>query len=505
MLHPHKLRPTRFPAFLLVLTALALVPPGVARGVERRPFPDRVQHPDALGDYVLLSWNDLGMHCMNRLHANFSVLPPYNNLDAQLIRRGDATHLPVIDTTALIAYSIPGNTTSVTKTDFWTCAPALFGVTLPPDVGLTGLGLTGTFARVGPRFRAEGIPVTPFPDATPTVESPYQQALVIASIGGAEVARSNPVIPVSTELSCVSAGCHSSESAILDGHESVNGFNPNARPILCARCHADPVLGTTGRPDAGYFSFRIHDAHKFMDQQFTGTTLCYKCHPGPTARCLRGVMANTFGLACQDCHGSMNTVATSIETGRVPWLQEPACRTCHTSRFGEPIGQLYRQTTGHGGVMCEGCHNSTHSEWPSFLAADNANAVALQGRAAPLSDCRVCHGAVPQAPGPHGIITVDVGTEVLAGAAPLRAWPNPLRESCTLETSARAAGGGRLLIFDAQGRTVRLLHGRAAGGDRARATWDARDQYGVRVGPGTYFARWQDGGAGAACRLTVVR
>ena len=32
------------------------------------------------GNYVLLSWNDLGMHCMNQYHPNLSVLPPYNNL-----------------------------------------------------------------------------------------------------------------------------------------------------------------------------------------------------------------------------------------------------------------------------------------------------------------------------------------------------------------------------------------------------------------------------------------
>ncbi len=492
--------PVVAPCLVVLLLASSPVP-----AATRLPFVQRVARPDPLGPYVLLSWNDLGMHCMNRLHANFSVLPPYNNLDAQLVRRGDATHLPVIDTTAVITYSFPGNTTSVTKTDFWTCAPALFGVTLPPDVGLTGLGLTGTFLKVPPRYRAEGIPVTPFPDATPTVENPYQQALVIASIGGGEVARSSPVVPVSTELSCVSAGCHASEDAILLGHEPVTGFNPAARPILCAKCHADPVLGAAGRPDANYFSFRIHDQHSFMDQQFTGTALCYKCHPGPTARCLRGVMANTFGLVCQDCHGSMVTMATSIGTGRVPWLQEPSCRTCHTSRFGEPIGQLYRQTTGHGGVMCEGCHNSTHSEWPSFLAADNATVVALQGTAGPLADCTVCHGVMPQAAGPHGIIPSDVGPEILAGALPLRAWPNPVRTACTLELSARDVTSGRLLVYDLEGRVVRLLRPLAAGGGRARATWDGRDHDGRRVAPGTYFARWQDGAYREACRITVVR
>ena len=65
------------------------------------------------GDHVLLAWNDLGMHCMNKDHANFSVLPPYNNLDAQLVRRGDATRLPELVTQQVtVEYSFPGNTTT---------------------------------------------------------------------------------------------------------------------------------------------------------------------------------------------------------------------------------------------------------------------------------------------------------------------------------------------------------------------------------------------------------
>lgn len=38
-----------------------------------------------LGDYIILVNNDLGMHCMNRDHQNLSILPPYNDLQAQVI------------------------------------------------------------------------------------------------------------------------------------------------------------------------------------------------------------------------------------------------------------------------------------------------------------------------------------------------------------------------------------------------------------------------------------
>jgi hypothetical protein len=489
----------------LSLVSLALV--ALVAGATR-PTPARAAST-SLGQWVVLAWNDLGMHCMNQFHATFSVLPPYNNLRAQVIHRGDATHAPQVVTAGVaVEYSVPGNTYSVGKTDFWTYAPALFGVTLPNDIGLTGKGLSGSLDPTAGHFAADGIPVTPFPDASPTVESPYQQALVIARDGqGAELARSTPTIPVSVDLSCVSSGCHASEQAILNGHPRVAGFDPNQRPILCAKCHADPALGTTGSGDAGYFSFRMHDQHAFIDQQIPGIAGCYKCHPGSTPKCLRGTMANDHGMVCQDCHGGMANVAATIEGGRVPWVNEPRCANCHTSQYAENPGTLYKLSTGHGGVACEGCHNSTHAEVPSREAADNANNIALQGYAGPLRDCTVCHGITPAGAGPHGLTVASVpGEEVLAGARPLSVSPDPMRGSCVIEARARGVGGdGLLMVYDVQGRIVRRLDPRPVGDAMVRATWDGRDRDGARVVPGTYFVRWLQGSRSAAARVTVVR
>ena len=35
--------------------------------------------------WTLIGWNNLGMHCMDDDYAIFSILPPYNTVDAQLI------------------------------------------------------------------------------------------------------------------------------------------------------------------------------------------------------------------------------------------------------------------------------------------------------------------------------------------------------------------------------------------------------------------------------------
>ena len=464
------------------------------------------------GDWVVLGWNDLGMHCMNRNHPNLSVLPPYNNLWAQLIRRGDAATAPRVVTTGVtLEYSIPGNTYSVGKTDFWTWDQHLFGVDLPPNVGLTGKGLTGVLDPHADHFSAEGIPVTPFADATPTVEDPYQQALVIARDGGGvELARARPVIPVSVEMNCVSSGCHASETAILNQHAGPGegGFDPANKPILCASCHGDPALGGTGPGAAGWFSQVMHEKHHFIDQSIPGIDGCYKCHPGPNVRCLRGTMSADHGLTCQNCHGTMAQVAASIDGGRTPWVQEPACRTCHTALYGEPVGQLYKLSTGHGGVYCAACHGSTHADFPTREPRDNADMIALQGHAGVLSDCRVCHGVTPAGAGPHGMVpTAVVETELLGGADRLAVWPSPLAvgAGCTIRLSAARAGeAGRLLVFDARGRTVRLLEARPDKAGEALARWDGRDARGRQAAAGVYFLRWTDGSRHAAAKVVMV-
>jgi hypothetical protein len=299
--------------------------------------------------HIIIGWNDLGMHCANQNFAKVVVLPPFNNVRAQVIQVGDSTNLPSIVTTGFhVTYEIPGNTYSVGKTNFWNWEDQIFGVNLAPNVGLTGNGLSGNMSTTQNYFFATGIPITPYTDADLLHEDPFQLGLLkLYDASDNLLATAPPVVPVSNEINCVSSGCHSSEQNILDEHEQEGGFDPNNTPILCASCHASNALGTTGHPGLPSLSEAIHKEHGGR------TNDCYKCHPGPNTHCLRDIMSTQHGMVCQDCHGSVTQVGESISNGRQPWFQEPSCGAiaCHGPNYAEEPGKLFRESRGHGGLL----------------------------------------------------------------------------------------------------------------------------------------------------------
>lgn len=65
-------------------------------------------------EYVVLAWNDLGMHCLNPTYDTAVVLPPYNTVWAQVVRRGNP---PEIVTSGItVEYRLINNTYSYGKT-----------------------------------------------------------------------------------------------------------------------------------------------------------------------------------------------------------------------------------------------------------------------------------------------------------------------------------------------------------------------------------------------------
>ncbi|MDM8569942.1 hypothetical protein QUF50_10630, partial [Thiotrichales bacterium HSG1] len=81
-------------------------------------------------------------------------------------------------------------------------------------------------------------------------------------------------------------------------------------------------------------------------------------------------------------------------------------------RFAENDNTLYRNSKGHSGVACEGCHGSPHATWPieDPDANDNLTAIQLQGHDGTLIECDTCHAAGSlelTTKGPHGLHNIN--------------------------------------------------------------------------------------------------
>jgi len=449
--------------------------------------------------YVLIAWNDLGMHCANKYFNNFCVLPPYNNQHAQLVLVGDVSNSPQVLTTGYhTTYEIPGNTYSVGKTDFWTYVNSLFGASLANNVGLTGVGLTGNFLKTSNYFHVEGIPVTPYTDADLVNEHPYQLAFIKAyDTSNNLLTTTQSVIPVSNELSCISSGCHTSEAQILSLHPTVSGFNPANTPIMCANCHKDNALGMAGVAGIPAFSQAMHQFHG--DE----TNDCYKCHPGPNTQCFRDIM-HTGGMTCQDCHGSVTNVGNTIENGREAWLQEPDCgaTACHGSTYASETGKLFRNSQGHGGMFCSACHGSPHAILPTVQANDNIQNIALQGYAGTLNKCSVCHGVAPTGAGPHGLYASEMEYDAaLHNETLLRdISPNPVSETATIGFMLDKNAKVTLQVYNQMGQRVRLLMDKHLNQGSYNVSLNTSN-----LPAGTYFYTMMVDGRSYSKKMLVVR
>jgi mono/diheme cytochrome c family protein len=414
-----------------------------APSVEKN-LPVTVPPFDAAGDeYVLLAWNNLGMHCVSDGDPWWVLLPPANELWAQLVRRGP---IPEIVTAGVeIRYAVePGFERPQDHVRFWEFAPQNFGATLEPGIGLAGRGVQGTMElEVAHRaFSTSLIPVVPYQDDG---FNPYPLFTVEArdTTTGELLARTRMVAPTSTEMGC--RNCHggawrvggvagiSDDTArdILAVHDRNEGTDllahaERGEPRLCQSCHPDPVLNTSGKPEILGFPAAMHGWHA-NHLTNRGAEACAKCHPNApegATRCLRGRHAGI--LDCTDCHGTLEDHALSLLRAemaagrtraerlmthltprtvpdvaavnpRTPWLNEPDCLNCHEAWLRKPdratsafntwtagAAELYRLRHDEmGALMCEACHGSTHANYPAVNSygrdRDNVQPLQYQG------------------------------------------------------------------------------------------------------------------------------
>ncbi|MCF8378893.1 MAG: cytochrome ubiquinol oxidase subunit I [Bacteroidales bacterium] len=370
-------------------------------------------------DYVLLVWNDLGMHCISDNEKYFTFLPPANTFNAQLFKRGDKPELVTND--AIITYEIEsGNENPEERSMFWKYSKATFGVDIPLGKGLKGKSMNDSMDLHGNHFAAELIPVLPYRSDQKFNPYPMFTFKAFDKSTGRLLVETKAVAPVSTEMGC--RNCHgggwawnnisgvADETAenILAAHDKYNNTTLLAdakagNPKLCQSCHADPAVGAPGKPDVLNFSAAVHGFHaNYMSDMYEeACNLCHPSHPEGNTTCYRGRHYNS-GLTCTDCHGRIEDHALGLLAGqtgkpsadrlsaslepkwlsdkstiipRTPWIHEPDCKSCHTnfnmmedgfsgSAFNlwvEGFSELYRNRTDEQGVMCISCHGSTHA------------------------------------------------------------------------------------------------------------------------------------------------
>ncbi len=345
------------------------------------------------GNTQVFAFNEIGMHCMDNDFSVFGILPPFNVLHAQVIKKAtrpgtkpiflyprnvEVFYSAIADATGSI------NTTSQGKSNFWTYVPKLFGAALPPDVGLLGAQMPGPFnipqpfTAFNPKmkwFTAAGIPITDTDDTGKLNSYPLMrvEALTV-NLAETPLSSLSTVVPVSTEMHC--QDCHATGSdGAFPGFHGVGAFSANPdinlqtreniltlhdainntallanTPVLCSSCHYSFALdlnktGPTGAQVGKTFMSRaMHKHHGTLQTDPVsgassipipdqGVATCYSCHPGARTKCFRGSMSRV-GLVCQDCHGPLTAVAgiSPMKNGKIrqPWIDMPRCQSCHT-------------------------------------------------------------------------------------------------------------------------------------------------------------------------------
>jgi hypothetical protein len=318
--------------------------------------------------YRILAANDLGMHCVDADFSVFSILPPYNVVNAQVVATDANGNPSVLDSSSITLRYSPiadaagsVNSRSAGKTNFWQYAARLYGADLAPGQGLKGLYMPAdastpeqtafSWKSAEGLFKAEGIPIFPTDDAGRSNRYPLMRITATDRASGQSLATLDVVLPVSEETTC--SDCHATGRAaassagiqwsatsdlevqsrenVLLLHDRRNGTSLMAtRPVLCAGCHYSAALDLSGIGPSGAqvgratMSAAMHAYHSDKMTDGSGAALfdrwlgqgespptpssqaCYSCHPGRSTQCLRGAM--TGQVTCQNCHGNMSAV-----------------------------------------------------------------------------------------------------------------------------------------------------------------------------------------------------
>ncbi len=330
----------------------------------------------------LLGWNNLGMHCMDSDYSVFSILPPYNTIESQLIVGGKLVTNGGSYTVTYQAVADPGgsiNTTAMGKGNYYTYAQAIYGAALAPEAGLAGWNMPGVgnppqgmlfeptnhpaagVATPVNWWRAEGIPITPYDDAHN--KNPYPMMRLIAKNGATPIATNDIVLPVSDEMDCRT--CHAS------------GTQASAKPA------AGWVWSGIPERDFRLNILRLHDEHQFAQQGALYQAALAARGFNPQGL-YRGVVADNQPVLCAACHASEALGAPSYST--IP----PLTASVHSfhAHVIDPVSSLTLDSSANRSA-CYRCHPGSATK---CLRGAMGGAIATDGSMS--MQCQSCHGGL---------------------------------------------------------------------------------------------------------------
>ena len=355
--------------------------------------------------FTVVAWNDLGMHCVDgKDYSIMSILPPYNNLHAHVINASTGKQVTSGVTLTYEAMADPSgsiNTTSSTKTNFWSYVQALYGAAPRPNYGLNlydpATSNPTPSTRPAPMkfnstrgwFEAEGLPITPYDDSstdTAPKKNFYPMVKVVAKDSrGRQLAWTQTVLPVSDEMTC--KACHATNAVdaarppIRDWEfleiDPEKQWKKNILRLHDDKHKADPVyiaaLAKLGNASSGLY-----------DRAINGTpALCSSCHgsnalnsPGFTLTIgTSTVTVSALTAAMHARHSSVNYPGRTATLDAI--TNRDSCYLCHPGAVTKCLRGAMSETPN---LDCQSCHG-------------NMTAVGQKTRVGWLAqpNCQACH------------------------------------------------------------------------------------------------------------------
>jgi hypothetical protein len=344
------------------------------------------------GGYTVVAWNDLGMHCMDDDYSVFSLLPPFNTINAQLINpQGDlVTNASGISLTYQAVADPDGsfNSTGAGKTNFWDYTAALYG-SVATDGGLFGSNMPGLANTPQPMayeaahewWIAPGIPLPPIDDQGRPNSYPMME-VVARTTGGNFLASTQIVLPVSSEMDC--RACHGSGTPAPAGAEPASGW-------------VDLTLTNEIR-DYRLNVLKVHDEHRLpnpADRSSLGSpgfspanlyTEQYKLALSEAGYSPKGlydqVAVQGSPVLCAQCH-----ISNALPVPGVPGVSDltHALHTRHAAVINPQDGLSMDSSLTRS--SCYQCHPGSDTR---CLRGAMGAAISPDGSLA--MDCQSCHG-----------------------------------------------------------------------------------------------------------------